>query len=313
MIRSPLIVFILAFPFLLRAQCDTADVNRAVRNIEEQIWSDYPKAIALAESSVEQFRGSGPGCEAKTLLALAKTMWVNGDYGPSVTTLHRAVKLAIGANDVETTARCYLVMGNNFYYQGYYDSAENYFIKSRDAFVSVKHRTGQIEVLHDMALMYHRQGNYAVSLKYLLETERLKDLEPEFIHFVGDFTLGNTYLIDTLYYKNEINDEKESMKQFTRMGNTTGIWQSLINLGVAYRELGDHRRAGYYAAKGLSFDETSGSISILVFCGKGVCACGNEGLMLLLPCKGKGRDFPRHTNQGGNHVSVAWRLILKIR
>lgn len=233
-----------------RAQCDTARFAVEVREMEALIWSDYPKAIARAEELVGHYVSSDGWCRARALLALAKTEWVNGDYAQSLATLDRAQGEAERVKDPETVARAHYLRANNYYFQGYYDSAEFNFLRSKALFVTLGHTTGLIEVLHDMALMYHRRGDFAQSIRYLLELEKLKEAEPDFIHYVGDFTGITNYFIDTLYYRGVIADEARLYRKFSEEKNRVGVYQSLINLAIAYRELGDHRKAAWYADRG---------------------------------------------------------------
>ncbi len=232
------------------AQCDTAVVNREIREIDRIIWTEYRRVLTLSQEFVQKYKGKGNWCEGRATYILGKVMWTNGEYDESIRTLLEAVRLSRLAGDLETSARSYLAIANDYYYQAYYDSAKANFLRSLITFVTLNHRTGQIEVLHDMALMYHRSGSYAASLKALLESEQLKELEPGFVHYVGDFSVGNPYFIDTLYYRGVIANEQGLLAKFKEGGNGYGIYQSLINISTAYKELADHRRAGYYAAAG---------------------------------------------------------------
>lgn len=234
----------------LRAQCDTVKLATKLKAIEELTWSDYPKGISQAHALVRKYKPSEGLCTGQALLALGKIQWVNGDYDSSLTTLEQGLQIAHRINDQEMIGRIHLVMGNNFYYQGYYDSAEANFLEAQRLFVQIKHQTAIIEVVHDLALMYHRRGDFSRSLRYLLELESLKEAAPDFIHYVGDFTGMNNYFIDTLYYKGVIADERSLFTKFTEENNTSGRFWSLINLATAYREMGDHRRAAFYAARG---------------------------------------------------------------
>ena len=172
------------------------------------MWSDYPKAIAIAQEVAAKSNGQGSWCEGKALYALGKVLWVNGDYLESLRELEKGVKASLDAKDFETAARSFLVMANDYYFQGYYDSAGFFFNKAKDYFIQCRIKTGQMEVLHDMALMYHRKGDFSQSVKYLLELEKLKEEEPDFVHYVGDFKGLSSHFIDTLYYREEIRDEK---------------------------------------------------------------------------------------------------------
>lgn len=239
-------------------QCDMARFARELTEMEALIWSDYPRAVARAGELVDQYKTSPGWCYGRALVGLGKTQWTNGDYQLSLTTLDRAMAQAERANDRESVARACHVMANNYYYQGYYDSAEDRFMQSKKIFDELKHSTGQIEVLYDMALMYNRQGNFAKSLRYLLQLESMKEAEPNFVHYVGDFTGISNYFIDTLYYRGIIADETRLFRKFTEEGYNTGAYQSLINLSVAYRELGDHRRSARYAAKGSAVMSAAG-------------------------------------------------------
>lgn len=232
------------------AQCDTAVVNREIREMDRIIWTEYPRVSSLSQEFLQKYKGKGDWCEGRAAYMAGKVMWTNGEYDPSIRLLMEAVRFSRLAGDLETAARSYLAIANDYYYQAYYDSAEANFLRSLKTFVRLDHRTGQIEVLHDMALMYHRSGSYEASLKALLESEQLKELEPGFVHYVGDFSMGNPYFIDTLYYRGVIAGEKELLMKFQKSGNGYGIYQSLINMSTAYKELADHRRAGYYAAEG---------------------------------------------------------------
>ncbi|MBL7847775.1 MAG: sensor histidine kinase [Cyclobacteriaceae bacterium] len=235
---------------LATAQCDSSALHRELRLAEDVLWSDYPRVLALSGELVNRYRGEGGYCEGHSLLLLATTLWSNGEYDESVRLLHQAIRNADHVGDLQTVARSYHVMANNFYYQAYYDSAEVNFLRARDAFVSLRHRTGQIEVLHDMALMFHRWGRYTASLRALFESEKLKELEPDFVHYVGDFSRGNPYFIDTLYYRHVIANERSLLEKFHQNGNKVGVYQSYVNISVAYHELGDFRRAGYFAGIG---------------------------------------------------------------
>jgi two-component sensor histidine kinase len=234
----------------LRAQCDTIRLAREVKNIEALTWSDYPKALALARTMTARYAGSAGWCHARALVALGKVHWTNGDYPLALSTLAIAEAEAQRSFDRESQARAYHVSANCYYYQGYYDSAEANFLRCHRIFEQMNHATGQIEVLHDMALMFHRQGNFARSLRYLLELEQLKEAAPDFIHYVGNFTGINNYFIDTLYYRDVIADEARLWEKFRDEGNEVGVYQSLINMSVARSELGEHRRAAYLAARG---------------------------------------------------------------
>lgn len=234
----------------LNAQCDTARLAVEVKDVEALTWSDYPKALAQSEELVGRYEGSVGWCHTRALISLGKVHWTNGDYPLALSTLARAEEEARQFADREGLARAYLVAGNSYYYQGYYDSAEANFLRCQRLFEQLKHPTGQIEVLHDMALMFHRQGDFARSLRYLLELEQLKEAEPNFIHYVGNFTGINNYFIDTLYYRGVITDEARLLEKFRDEDNAVGVYQSLINMSVAWSELGGHRRSAYLAARG---------------------------------------------------------------
>lgn len=249
--RSVILAIVLsAHSCHLLAQCDTARLSVEVNELEALTWSDYPKAKTQAELLVRKYEQQAGWCQPRALVALGKVHWTNGDYALALSVLEQANRLALKSGDREALARSYLVAGNCYYYQGYYDSAEVNFLRSSRNFVEMGHATGQIEVLHDMALMYHRQGDFARSLRLLLELEQLKEAQPDFVHYVGDFTGINNYFIDTLYYRGVIAKEASLLEKFRTENNQVGIYQSLINMGVAYRELGEHRRAAYYAARG---------------------------------------------------------------
>ncbi len=240
------------------AQCDTVRLSAEAREVEALTWSDYPKAKSRAEELVMKYRQQPGWCLPRALIALGKVHWTNGDYSLALSSLAEADREAKDRNDLEALARSAHVAANCYYYQGYYDSAEANFIRCQRLFVRLGHSTGQIEVLHDMALMYHRRGDFARSLRYLLELEALKEAQPNFVHYVGDFTGINNYFIDTLYYHNVISDESRLLEKFRSEENQVGVYQSLINLSIAFRELGEHRRSAYLAARGSEVMQTAG-------------------------------------------------------
>jgi two-component sensor histidine kinase len=231
-------------------QCDTTKLSVEAKEIEALTWSDYPKAKARAEELVAKYRQQAGWCQPRALIALGKVHWTNGDYPLALSLLSEADRAAKQFDDQEARARSAQIAANCYYFQGYYDSAEANFLRCQRLFVKLGHSTGQIEVLHDMALMYHRQGDFARSLRYLLELEALKEAQPNFVHYVGDFTGINNYFIDTLYYRNIIADEAKLLEKFRSEENQVGVYQSLINMSVALRELGEHRRSAYLAARG---------------------------------------------------------------
>ena len=262
--------------------------------MEDLIWSDYPKAISLATLGVQETQGKGSWCEGKARYALGKVLWVNGNYQESLRELEQGVRATLDAKDIETAARSFLVMANDYYFQGYYDSAGFFFNKAKDYFIQCKIKTGQIEVLHDMALMYHRKGDFSESMKYLLELEKLKEEEPDFVHYVGDFKGLSSHFIDTLYYREEIRDEKNLLTQFRKSGNQVGVYQSMINLGVAFKELGDHRTAAGYYAEGSKLMKKLGFYPFWYLAGNEFQLAGMKDSSFYYHYKAKA-EFPRAT------------------
>ena len=271
------------------AQCESE-----VKKADDQVWADHRQAMLLSQEAVKTFAGKGSLCEGKTLFVLGKTLWSNGDYAQSIAVLRRAIIHAQRADDTETVARSQLVMANNFYYQAYYDSAEKYFEGCRQSFQRINHRTGLIEVLHDMALMYHRKGDFSTSLKCLLESEQRKEMEPDFVHYVGDFTGISTSFIDSTYYRQEIIDEMASLKNFDLSGNLEGVYQSFINLGIAYRELNEHRISARYFVKGSQLMSSLGFYPFWDLAGVAYGKVGMEDSCFYFHYKAK-TEFPRAT------------------
>ncbi len=241
-----------AASFPAAGQCDTARNRVVLREVESYLWSDYPKVHNLASLALTQFAKAGPRCAARAWTMMGKVFWINGEYDSSLYCLRKAFNQSAEAQDGDNLAASFHVAANDFYYQGYFDSAEFYFSKSLHHYTLLGNRQGQLQVLHDMALMFHRKGAFALSLRHLLESERIKELEPGLVHYVGDFTTGNQFFVDTMYYRNEVEDERASYLAFLKAGNRVGVYQSLINLSIAYRELGEHRRSAYLAGLGAS-------------------------------------------------------------
>lgn len=218
--------------------------------VEKKIWARFPDALIMGQELVQQNKAKGPACNGKAEYVLGKVLWTNGDYRLASEYLIKAGEHCLAAGESETAARSYLALGNVYYYQGYYDSAFRWFDASLGLFTSLGHKTGRIEVLHDLALMSHRKGDFASCIKYLFECERLKDESPEFVHYVGDFSGVNGYFVDTLYYREEIADELKNLDRFRAENNPTGVYQSHINLGIADKELGNHLQAARHFSTG---------------------------------------------------------------
>jgi two-component system, sensor histidine kinase PdtaS len=228
---------------------DSAALWAEMTKVDANLWSDFPIAFKRARELHDFILTSRcTGCIPRAQLILGKCYWADGYYPEGEALLHRSAAAAKRSGDLRIHADAVLLLGMSHYYQAYYDSAIVYFNKAYDVKEQLADSSGMIEVLHDISLMYNRQGNFKKSLEYLFREESLKARFPEGVHDVEALEQGNL-IIDSIYYREHIIKEERDLARYREAHDTTMIQRTYANLAQANRKLDEHLKAARYYVK----------------------------------------------------------------
>ena len=103
-----------------------------------------------------------------------------------------------------------------------------------------------ITVLHNISLMYHRQGDFKKTIEYLFQEEQLKDRLPESVHEIEAMGAMGSLMIDSIYYREEIADELNDLKIYRLKSDKKSMARTYRNIAKAYRQLEEYVLAARY-------------------------------------------------------------------
>jgi tetratricopeptide (TPR) repeat protein len=140
---------------------DSVALHTSILSMEDQMWADYPVELAKAQKLHQRANQSScQSCQAGSYKLLGKFFWANAEYPLGLIQFRRAAALAAASGNRELLGATLDLMGNTFYYQAYYDSGIYFFNKALKVYEEDKNIQGMITVLHNISLMYHRQGDF---------------------------------------------------------------------------------------------------------------------------------------------------------
>jgi two-component system, sensor histidine kinase PdtaS len=226
---------------------DSVILLTSIRGMEDRMWVDYPAELVKAqELHQKSIRSNCLSCQAKSFKLLGKFFWANGEYPLGLVQFRRAVAVASKVGDRETQAATFDLMGNTFYYQAYYDSGFYFFSQALKVYERDKNMQGMITVLHNISLMYHRQGDFKKTIEYLFREEQLKDSLTESIHEIEAMGAMGSLMIDSIYYREEITDELNDLKVYRLKSDKKSMARAYRNIAKAYRQLEEYVLAARY-------------------------------------------------------------------
>jgi len=248
-----LLVLLLYFTTNLIANAQEPDsiaLNKSILSMEDQMWADYPAELIKAQKLHERaILSSCQSCQAGSYKLLGKFFWANGEYPLGLIQFRRAAALAAANGNRELLGAILDLMGNTFYYQAYYDSGIYFFNKALKVYEENKNIQGMITVLHNISLMYHRQGDFKKTIEYLFREEQLKDSLPESVHEIEAMGAMGSLMIDSIYYREEITDELSDLRVYRLKGDKKSMARAYRNIAKAYRQLEEYAFAARYFVK----------------------------------------------------------------
>lgn len=230
--------------------CKTEAFDKEYKAASSIVFGDYQKALAASKSLVNRYAGTNSWCEGRSLQLFANVIWSNGEYDESVATLRKARRLVMTESDEMSAAGIDMLMGDNYYYQAYYDSAIKYYKAGIHIYEKLGNKYDLMNSLHRIALMYNRKGDMKNTLHYLYKSEELKDTSRGQSNELADLLGKASFFNDSLFYLTKIGDELNQLTTFRKEGNEKGEYSTLLNLGIANRKLGKHLEAARYLVKG---------------------------------------------------------------
>lgn len=220
------------------AQTDSVGFVRDIAALEDNMWVNYARELPNAQQLHQRvIKGSCKSCEAKSVKLLGKFYWANGEYDKGLLLLKQASALAFASNDRETLASSLDLIGNTFYYQAYYDSALYYFNRALRVYEEQRNLQGQITVLHNTSLMYHRKGDFSKTIEFLFREEQLKDQLPGSVYEIEAMGAMGSLMVDSIYYHEEIQDERKALLKYRQANDKKSMYRTYRNIGKAYRQL----------------------------------------------------------------------------
>lgn len=230
---------------------DSLQLWNQIITLENRTMADFPKTFAAAKETLEKASKSGcRGCEGRAQMMLGKFYWANGQYEEGISFFRQSIVIAEKLKDYDTWSKATDLIANTYYYQAYYDSAEHYFQKAYQIAEAVNDVEGMILILHNTSLMYHRKGDFKRTIEYIFKGEKLKDKLSESEHHIEAMGAMGPLMIDSIYYKEEINDELKNIAVYQKKSDLTGLYNTYNNLGKAFRQLEEYQLAARYFLKG---------------------------------------------------------------
>lgn len=222
----------------ITAQIPENELMLAIRQQEEKMWMKYRLEFAQARLLYEKAVNSNcAACVARAGYMYGKYLWADGLYQDGLRYLFPALAIARSQADYETVADCANIIGNTYYYQAYYDSALHYFEIAFKAFEQADDYAGQIKILHDISLMFHRKGDFKKTIEFIFKKEQLEAEHPEVLAEIESYGAMGSLLNDSLYYLEKIDKAHFELDRFRLSGDQNGISRAYFNLGKAYSQL----------------------------------------------------------------------------
>lgn len=255
---------------------------------------NFPDALTACVELVDRHRGTNTLCEGRALLLLAKIKWSNGNYSQSVEMLREAKAIARKEADAEMLSEIDILIADNFYYQAYYDSAIKYYQLARITQEQAGDTHELMFTYHKLAVMYHRKGEMSKALRNLYRSEELKGATPGQTHDLADFGGSSSLFYDTLYYRTKIKEEFQQLALFRKGKNQRGEYNTLLNLGIAHQQLGDHLSAARFMAKGATLMSLLGLYPLWHSAGREYGAANKKDSCFYFHYRAKA-EFPKTT------------------
>lgn len=256
----PIINFILTLLIAFEAsgQIDSLTLCKKIQMIDAMIYQDFPKAMRAGDQIYESAKESScRSCLSRAIILNGKIKWTNGDYAESINLLKEIIISTPGHNP-ELAAQAAKIIGNNYYYQAYYDSAISYYQKAYTLYEKLGDHSGMAVVLGNLSLMYHRKGDFKKTVEYILKDETLKEKFQDTPHEIGDFGGMGNFFSDSLYYEEVIADNLHALEVQLEKNDLNLVARIYLNLGVAYRQLKDYKTAAHYFVNVCSLHEKLG-------------------------------------------------------
>ncbi|MEZ4974667.1 MAG: histidine kinase dimerization/phosphoacceptor domain -containing protein [Cyclobacteriaceae bacterium] len=229
---------------------DSATLWSRITVIEDRYLADFPKTFREVENLfLQALTSTCESCKGRAYMMYGKFFWANGQYPEGLVNFRKAAKISSQLTDYDTWIKSIDLIGNTYYYQAYYDSAEYYFKQAYSIAEETDDREAMIMILHDLSLMYHRKGDFKKTVEYIFKGEKLRDELPEAKHYIEAMGAMGPLMIDSIYYKGEIEVELRNLKHHMANGDTMLMYHTYQNLGKAHRQLNDYKSAARYFIK----------------------------------------------------------------
>lgn len=220
------------------AQVTGNDLMQAILQQEERMTGKYRIEVVQARLLYDRAKASScSSCEARAGYMYGKYLWADGLYKEGLSYLFPALEKAKILGDFGTVADCADIIGNTYYYQAYYDSALHYFEMAFEAFQAAGDFDGQVRVLHDISLMFHRKGDFKKTIEYIFRKEQLEAQHQQILAEIESFGAMGSLLNDSLYYMEKIERAYMEVEKLRAKGDDQGLYKAYFNLGKAYSQL----------------------------------------------------------------------------
>lgn len=250
---------ILFWTTAVTGQTDSLSLMQNLDKADLMLEKDFPKAKALISELNDQVSlTSCRVCLTRSVILLGKAYWLNGEYDKSVELLKQGMKLAEETKNFGQLAKTANLIGNDFYYQGYYDSAIFYYQHAYSVYKNLDDKAGVARVLGTISLMYHRKGDYPKTVEYLLKGEEVNDESLDEKRLIGDFPGMENIFPDSLYFQEEIQDNLQSLETQLKNGDQIGAYRTYLNLGLAHTQVKEYVKAAQYYLKSFAIQENLG-------------------------------------------------------
>lgn len=267
-----LIIFILAFPFLLRFSTPgmaretpamKLETRKKIQYIAEQAYlkriESPTEAIQYCSQALDMLKHApDPRLEINILNTQTCCFISLGRLDAAKENSQKAIHIALEQNDTGGLAHAYKNLG--VIYLGYsdYDSAWNTFSKSLRLFEELGDKSEQAKVYNNIGIIYSNLSAHAKTLEYYIKALKIsEDLnDPQNIAALTN-NIGVVYE-DLGKFELALQYYHRALKIFRELNKPDFIANALNNIGSTCNKLGDFPRALQYSQDSLEIAQRIG-------------------------------------------------------
>lgn len=211
--------------------------------------------------------------DGEALLQLARGWLQQGNPVVAIDLLKSAITSREAEHDEQLRASILKETGRDHMMQSEWDLAESYYLEAQRVFKGLDDFQGAAECARNRANAFFQQGEYGKS-------EKLCQLALQWATDISNYQLRATILNTLGAIKSATGDQREAIKvlklclaDFESSGNSIRQGYVLLNMGLAFTELGEYSEAIESLNQSLSIALTEKDLNLVEICYQNTAKC----------------------------------------